>query len=734
MIWTACRTVPAKKNRTDRPAGCPKDLKSHMPTTQNLKYITLFLLILPFQACNSQTKKGTKDQATAHKYTNQLINSSSPYLLQHAHNPVNWYPWGEEALKKAKEEDKLLIISVGYAACHWCHVMEHESFEDTAVARLMNEHFVSIKVDREERPDIDQIYMNAAQMTSGRGGWPLNAIAMPDGRPLFGATYFPKEGWLKMLNYFIQLRENEPEKLEEAATQLTEGIQQMDFTEINPHKTSFQAEILPSLGQTLLKSMDLRKGGLSKAPKFPMPAIHQWLLRNYALTGDETMLQAATVSLDEMAAGGIYDQIGGGFARYSTDAIWKVPHFEKMLYDNAQLVSLYSEAYLLTGEERYKEVVYETLAFIEREMSSNEGGFYSSLDADSEGEEGKFYVWSAQEIELALGEDADCFKDYFNVAEEGNWEGKNILFRTLALDEVARKHNLSSNELKDRLEKSKKKLLAIRSTRIRPGLDDKILTAWNALMLKGYADAYRAFGEQKYLDKALANAVFLKKNMRRKDGGLNRNFKDGKSSINAFSDDYGFTIEAFITLYQLTFDENWLFEAQELMEYALQHFFDEKTGMFFYTSDEDAALITRTKEVADKVIPAANSSLAKGLYLLGTYLYQEDYLAKSEQMLNNVFADLSEQPAYYTNWAMLLNWFTHKPYEVAIVGENCEALRTQLNSHFLPNAFLLGGKSEGKLELLKNKLVKGETYIYVCQDKACKFPVQEIPEALKLMK
>ncbi|MEO0469724.1 MAG: thioredoxin domain-containing protein [Bacteroidota bacterium] len=693
-----------------------------------LPYLFL-LLILCISGCRAQ------DPAqTSHRYTNALINSSSPYLLQHAHNPVNWYPWGEESLTKAKEEKKLMIISVGYAACHWCHVMEHESFEDSLVAAKMNASYVSIKVDREERPDVDQIYMNAAYMINGRGGWPLNAIALPDGRPIFAGTYFPQDEWLKVLDHFAKLQQDKPELLEQAASQITRGIQEMDVSFLNPHQAQWHPDSLNLLAENILGQIDFQKGGLDRAPKFPMPSIHQFLLRHHQQSGNQQAKEAVLTTLDEMQKGGIYDHIGGGFARYSTDAKWKVPHFEKMLYDNAQLVSLYSEAYQLTGEERYRTTVYETLDWIERDMLDASGGFYSSLDADSEGEEGKYYVWTETELQQILGKDVGVLGDYYSVSKNGNWEQSNILHLTQTPEKVATKHNLSVEALMTLIADGKAKLLQARKDRIPPGLDDKVLTAWNGLMLKGYVDAYKAFGEDRFLEKARANARFIQDNMLQADGRLLRNYKSGKASINAFADDYAFVIDAFVALYQATFEEKWLFEAEKMMAYVRQHFFSEKSSMFFFTSDLDDPLITRPKELADNVIPGANSALAKDLYLLGTYLYRDDYLQLSRQMLNNVFADARQNAAYYANWGMLLYWLADTPYEVAVVGEKAEAFRADLAKRFLPNVFLIGGKTEGKLSLLENKLVRGATFIYVCQEKVCQLPVEEVDKALAQMK
>ncbi len=692
------------------------------------QYLLLSLLVLLTNACSSQNQT-----AQEHPYINKLAESSSPYLQQHAHNPVNWYPWGEEALAKAQAEDKLIIISVGYAACHWCHVMEHESFEDTAVARVMNENFVAIKVDREERPDVDQIYMDAANMIIGRGGWPLNAIALPDGRPVYAGTYFPKDEWLKVLNHFIKLKVEKPDMLTKAAGQITEGIQRLNDVAPPTEAAAFTESDLSEMYQAVEKTVDFRRGGLNREPKFPMPVVHQFLLQYHHQNNNPKALQAVLKTLDEMAAGGIYDQVGGGFARYSTDAVWKVPHFEKMLYDNGQLVSLYSSAYQLTKNPRYREVVYQSIEWIERELSDKNGGFYSSLDADSEGEEGKYYVWSEAELDELLGEDAALFKAFYNVKEGGNWEHSNILHHTVSREEFSENNEIVLNEFEALLNRSHDKLLKVRLKRVSPGLDDKILTAWNALMLKGYVDAYRVFGEQRFLDRAAQNAQFIRQEMIREDGGLYRNHKDGKSSINAFADDYAAVIEAFVSLYQASFEEEWLFLADSLMQYSLTNFYDENSGLFYYTSNEDDPLIARSRELIDKVIPGSNSVLAKDLFLLGTYLYKEEYLKKSERMLQTVIADAKPNASFYANWGVLLNWHVNTPYEVAIVGKDFAKARQALDQHYLPNAFLIGGETEGKLELLEYKSVPGATMIYVCQNKVCQMPTEEVELALKLI-
>ena len=670
---------------------------------------------------------------TEHKYTNALINESSPYLLQHAHNPVNWYPWGDEALQKAKEENKLLIISIGYAACHWCHVMEHESFEDTVVASLMNDNFVAIKIDREERPDIDQIYMNAAYITNGSGGWPLNAISLPDGRPVYAGTYYPKKNWMELLNYMVDGYQNRREEFENRAVQYEQGIKRYDQIAINPNSPQFDIQHLDEAFEVMQSNFDYNKGGRQGAPKFPMPSIYEFLLSFDQIKQNNLAQDAVTSTLDNIALGGIYDHLGGGFARYSVDANWLVPHFEKMLYDNGQLVSLYSHAYQKSNKPLYKKAVLETLEWVEREMTSAEGSFYSSLDADSDGEEGKFYVWQKADIDSFLTEDSKIFNDYYNVTERGNWEHKNILVRYETDQEVADKWNISTKDLEQLLSRSKSKLMIERDKRIRPGLDDKQLTSWNALMLKGYVDAYNTFGIDDYLTTAIRNAEFLSKNAMKSDGRLNRNYKDGKSVINAFLDDYSLTIEAFVSLYQATFDEQWLNKANTLLEYVNAHFYDETTGMYFYTSDLDPALITRKMEVSDNVIPGSNSSIAKSLFLLGTYLYNQQYIDRAELMLNNTRDQILTQASYYSNWALLETWFINKPFEIAIVGDDWQNLRKEFNQHFLPNALFLGGKDEGSLELLTNKAVEDETMIYVCKNKTCKLPVTTVEEAMRQM-
>lgn len=692
----------------------------------------LLPLTLLFCACSGQ--KNTIENMD-HKYTNALINETSPYLLQHAHNPVNWLAWNDESLAKAKAEQKPILVSIGYSACHWCHVMEHESFEDSIVAAYMNKNFICIKVDREERPDVDQVYMNAVQLMTGRGGWPLNCFALPDGRPLYGGTYFPKDQWMDVMTKVAGIWQNDREKALEYATNLTKGVSESELIQRNLAEANFKVDELKAVVDKWKTQVDDKEGGPNRSPRFPLPNNYEFLLRYGTLTEDEEVLEHVNLTLEKMAFGGIYDQIGGGFARYSTDELWKAPHFEKMLYDNGQLVSLYSEAYQATKSPLYKEVVEETLEFIEREMTSKEGVFYSALDADSEGEEGKFYVWKMEELHAILGDEFAWVKDYYNINSKGLWEhGNYILLRKDGDEEFAKKQGWELAELKQKVKAINSLLLKERSNRIRPGLDDKQLTSWNALMLKGYADAYRVFGNKEYLKVALRNADFILKTQQQEDGALWHSHKEDRSTINGFLEDYCFTIEAFISLYQATFDRKWLDEADKLAAYTIQHFHDKNSGMFFFNSDKDAKLIARKMELTDNVIPSSNSSMAKGLFYLGHYLDKKEYLEISEQMLNNIAPNISQGGSWYSNWLQLMLHHTNLFYEVAIIGPKADDKRAEMEQHYHPNIMLIGGEKEDGMPLLEYKLVKGNTRIYVCVDKACQMPVSEVKEALKQLK
>ena len=662
---------------------------------------------------------------------NHLANSTSPYLLQHANNPVNWYPWGAEALKKAKDENKLILVSIGYSACHWCHVMEHESFEDEKVAAVMNEYFVCIKVDREERPDIDQIYMSAVQLMSGRGGWPLNCICLPDQRPIYGGTYFRKNDWTSLLFNLADFYKQKPAEADEYALKLTEGIRQYESIGFVNEQPEYDKDDLQLIVDNWKKYFDKEEGGMGSSPKFPMPNNWQFLMRYAYLMNDSEVAQIVSLTLKKMAFGGIYDHIGGGFARYSVDGRWHVPHFEKMLYDNAQLISLYSEAYTWKSSQLYKQVVDEIITFTLRELSSPEGAFYSALDADSEGVEGKFYTFTKAEIEEILGNDAELFGIYYNVTEEGNWEEEqtNVLFRKDKDLNLANKLGVVLEDMVANVEASRKKIFEARAIRIRPGLDNKILASWNGLMLKGLCDAYRAFNKAEYLEIALNNAEFIMLNMVNADGRLSRVYKGKNNDSIAFLDDYANVIDGLIALYEVTFNESWLNNAQMLADYAIIHYYEEGTGMFYFTGDEDEQLIARKSEIMDGVIPASNSVMAHNLKKLGLLFDEREYTDISAQLLRNILPHLAKYGSAYSNWSSLLLNEVFGVYEVAITGENVEAFRIEIENNYIPNKIILGGK-KGSLPLLRDKF-NDTTQVYICKDKTCSLPVDNITDALK---
>lgn len=698
-----------------------------------MKYFFLVVAILAVFGC----------QPTTDSHPNHLVNESSPYLLQHAYNPVDWYPWNEDALAKAKSDDKLMVISVGYSSCHWCHVMEHESFEDTTVARIMNDHFVSIKVDREERPDVDDVYMTACQIASGRGcGWPLNAFALPDGRPVWAGTYFPKDNWMEILTYFQELYATDREKLEQYAVDLMNGISSVTTVDLNTDDQDFNASKLTEYADAILANMDMEKGGRIGVEKFPTPGQFDFLMKYGTLMEDDQAIQAVEVSMTEMANGGIYDHVDGGWSRYSVDPEWHVPHFEKMLYDNGQLISLYSKAFQRTQNELYKNRVVETLDFIDRQWTDQSGGIYSSYDADSENEfghkeEGAFYVWNKEEVKSILGNSppTDAFLDYFDIQEKGNWEETNVLRITASLESVSDKHQINPNDFQKYIDASILQLRKERAKRKAPGLDDKILTSWNALMLQGYIDAYRAIGDDTYKSKAMSIAQFIKSEMIQSDYRLLRNYKDGKSVINAFLEDYALTAVAFVSMYEITFDEAWLRDAEGLVQYADQYFYNTENKFYNYTSSEDPPLIAQSTDYSDTDIPGANSAMARVLYTLGTFLNNQSYKDRSLQMLHNILPSIGsvDNPSYFYNWLSLYIDIVHPPYEVAILGNDYSEKLTELQSKYIPNAHYLGGTSEGSLELLKNKLIDGQTMIYVCQNKVCKLPTEDVEEAYRLL-
>nr|WP_310994221.1 thioredoxin domain-containing protein [Aequorivita sp. S2608]MDS1299658.1 thioredoxin domain-containing protein [Aequorivita sp. S2608] len=674
-----------------------------------------------------------------HAFTNDLINESSPYLLQHAHNPVNWRPYGKDALLQAKKEKKLMIISIGYAACHWCHVMEHESFEDSTVAAVMNKNFIPVKVDREERPDVDQVYINAVQLMTGSAGWPLNVVTLPDGRPVWGGTYFRKKDWINALGQIQEVYREEPEKLIAYANRLEAGIKSMDLISLNTEDVDFTEYPTAEIIEKLATKFDAKNGGFRGAPKFMMPNNYEFLLRYANQEGNTNLQDYVNLSLKKMAFGGLYDQVGGGFARYSTDEKWHIPHFEKMLYDNAQLVSLYSNAYLVTKDPLYKEVIEETLAFIARELTNDEGGFYSSLDADSDDEsgsleEGAFYVFTSKELQQLLKDDFPIFKEYYNINSYGKWENEHyVLIRKKTDTEIETAFNISSEALQEKKKHWKKTLLSYRNKRPRPRLDDKTLTSWNAMMLKGYVDAYKALGHQEYLDIALSNANFISEKQLQKNGALFHNYKEGKSSINGFLEDYAFTIEAFVELYQVTIDEKWLDLSKRMTDYTLTNFLDDEKHMFYFTSKEDPEIVTRSFEYRDNVIPASNSVMAKNLFILSKYFENTRFDTISHQMLKNVVSEIEQYPSGFTNWMDLLLNFQNDFYEVVIIGKEASEKIKEINNNYFPNIIIAGSEEEKDGALFANRYVPQETLIYICVNNACKLPLNNTKTVIKTL-
>lgn len=694
-------------------------------------------LILLLQAgCGGGTRtQGDHRQDTMHTHTNRLIGETSPYLLQHAHNPVDWHPWGEEAFARARAERKLVLVSIGYSSCHWCHVMERECFENDSIAALMNEHYVCIKVDREERPDVDQVYMTAVQLMSQRGGWPLNCFTLPDGRPVFGGTYFPPEQWTRVLRDLHATWVADPGRVEQYAERLHTGVREAGLIQPGTTAEAFDPRVLEGMVQAMDSTFDNVDGGADRAPKFPMPNNYQFLLR-YAWATDRADLKAhVELTLHKMALGGIHDQVGGGFARYSVDGIWKVPHFEKMLYDNAQLISLYSQAYQATGHQLYRDVVERATGFVERELCSAEGACYSALDADSEGEEGRFYVWTRAELEAVLGKDMPFAEAYYNIDGAAAWEhGTNILLRTDADEDFAARTGRTPEEVRTTAARVNARLLEARSKRERPALDDKSLVSWNALMVTAWCDAYEVFGEQRWLANAQRTMQLLLTACRRPDGGLWHSYKDGKASINAYLEDHAFMLEALLALYGVTFDEAYLRTARDIAAYAIAHHLDEATGMFWFTSDLDPPLIVRVTEVHDQVIPASNSAMCKALFMLGHLYDDQRLIAISDRMLRNMLPGMPAQPSAHSNWGMALMMRTLPWYEVAITGPGALALRRDFAPHYIPNRMFLGTTTGSKLPLLAEKPLSAPAGIFVCEHKTCRLPVTRVEDAMALMR
>lgn len=678
------------------------------------------------------------------KFTNNLAAETSPYLLQHAHNPVNWYPWGDEALQKAKEQDKPILVSIGYSACHWCHVMEHESFEDEETAKLMNENFINIKIDREERPDLDHIYMDAVQAIAGNGGWPLNVFLTPDRKPFYGGTYFPPQraynraSWKEVLQGVSNLFTQKRKEVEAQAEELTQHIGGSNTRLLKKNIAVHQAEDFftkqqcDEIFENIMKQADKVWGGFGNAPKFPQTFVIHYLLHYYHFTKNENALQQACLSLDKMIQGGMYDQIGGGFARYSTDAEWLVPHFEKMLYDNALLISTLADAYSITKKNSYKKTILQTIEFIERELADDEGGFYSALDADSEGEEGKFYVWSYDEVNKILGDEAKLFCEYYNVTPNGNWfegassgEHKNILRVLTPLPDFAKEKNLNKEQIEKQLRSSEEKLLQKRSKRVRPQTDDKILLGWNALMITALCKAAAALDNSHYKELAVKNFDFLFSKFRVSENSfeLYHTYKNGVAKYPAFLDDYAYLIEACILLQETTSDKKYLQYAHSLTAYALENFSSEEDDLFFYSNKNQKDVVVRKKEMYDGAVPSGNSVMAHNLFYLSIIFNKPVWKQKSITLLHDLSSPIIQYPTSFGNWACLLIDVFAGINEIAVCGKNFEKVRDEMLSYFIPNKVLQGSDAaDDAYPLLAKKSNSSQPLIYLCSNYTCQSP------------
>jgi uncharacterized protein YyaL (SSP411 family) len=665
---------------------------------------------------------------------NRLIHETSPYLLQHANNPVNWYPYGNEAIEEAKRRNCPIIISIGYSACHWCHVMEHESFSVPEVAEVMNSLFVCVKVDREERPDVDQIYLNAVQLLHGQGGWPLNCFALPDGRPFWGGTYFRPEQWIDILKQLSNMYQNNYEEILTQAERIHSGLKSMGTIATPDVAGSKGISAVEETYKQLALRFDKSLGGTIGAPKFPMPSLWQFVLNYHIISQSPKALAQLRLTLDKMAMGGIYDQIAGGFARYSTDTEWKVPHFEKMLYDNAQLAVLYANAFRATGVIFYLEIFTGILKFIDTELTSPEGAFYAALDADSEGVEGKFYVWKKQEIDELLPEYADLLSRYWGVGKEGHWEADdNILLRPNTDEQFALIEHLSTEELRQLVKMSKKVLLNYRNQRVRPNLDDKIIVSWNALMIKGFVAGALATAEEAWMETALKAARFIDKNIISAEGKITRTWKNGEANINGFLDDYAFTADAFISLYQLTFDEFWLLKAKQLTDYAIKEFSQESSPLFWFVpqtnDDTNINKLSRILETTDGVEPSGNSVMAWVMLAIGNYFEEQEYIDRSESMCNYIRKNMVSDPAYHAQWATVTAAHANGIDLVTITGNEAVDHAIQLNRQYRPFLLLAAAYNKSRIPVFKNKFRSdNSTMIYKCRNHTCEAPVEKVED------
>lgn len=681
-----------------------------------------------------------------HKFTNSLVEETSPYLLQHAHNPVNWYAWGERALQKAKAENKVILVSIGYSACHWCHVMEAESFENETVAMLMNTNFINIKIDREERPDLDHIYMDAVQAISGSGGWPLNVFLTPEAKPFYGGTYYPpvkafnRSSWTDVLQSIAQSWKERENEIISQAENLTDYLSQSNNLQkksfipvIEETQSLFDIANCDTMFEAIIKTADKEWGGFGKAPKFPQTATIQYLLQYHHNTKNKIALDQALLSIDKMLQGGIYDHIGGGLARYSTDTEWLAPHFEKMLYDNALLTIVLCDAWQITGNLKYKAAILDIINFIKKELTQADGGFYAALDADSEGVEGKFYVWSKEEIDDILGKDSPVFCKYFNITEEGNWDGVNILRILQAAPDFIIANNLEMESFIDTINSCLNKLEIIRSQRVKPALDDKIILSWNALMLKAIAKAAVVLQDQSLADMAVKNFEFLEKSFKKEPAlpEMWHTYKNKTAKYPAFLDDYAYLIAACIQLYELKYDLTYLEKALAYCQYVIDNFSDEEKIFFYFTNAHQTDIIVRKKEIYDGATPSGNSIMALNLLTLSIIYEKPEWQLRSVNMLLSIKETVLKFPGSFGIWASLLQQYSFTTYEIAVVGVNASNIGQEIGLHYLPFKVLMATtNASDKYPLLIGKHSSTETLIYLCKQYNCLQPYRTITEFL----
>ena len=671
---------------------------------------------------------------------NNLVNETSPYLLQHADNPVHWHSWNNDALTKAKNENKPIFLSIGYSACHWCHVMAHESFENNDVANFMNEHFVNIKVDREERPDIDDIYQKVCQIATGQGGWPLSIFLTPDQKPFYVGTYFPvldsygRPGFGSILRQLAQAWKEKPNDIEKTANNFLDALQKTETIKV---PTKLERPLLDEAAMNLFQMGDFSYGGFGSAPKFPNAANVSFLFRYSKLSGLSKFNEFALKTLKKMAKGGIFDQIGGGFHRYSTDAKWLVPHFEKMLYDNALIPVNYAEAYQITKDPFYLDVLKKTLDFVTREMTSPEGGFYSAYDADSEGEEGKFYVWSKSEIKKILGDDAELFCLYYDVTDGGNWEGKNILCNNINTSTVAFNFGISEDRVKEIISSCSQTLLDTRSKRISPGVDDKILTSWNALMITAFTKGYRVTGDENYLDVAKNGISFLEKNLF-VDGNLFRTYKNNNAKINGYLEDYSYFVNALLDVFEIYPDSKYLHLAIQLGHHLVDHFWDKENHSFFMTSDNHETLIIRPKSNYDLSLPSGNSVSCFVMLRLFHLTQEKKFLEISTQIMESQAQMAAENPFGFGFLLNTIYMYLQKPLEITILNDSNREIADFLRKSFLPESILVSVSDSNQLDALVNypffegkKFDSNSTNVFICRDFTCSLPLQTIDDIKK---